>query len=1118
MVTALLRALGFDDEPAAPPGEGQDRAPVGRGQDRRVGVGAASADVNQNTDLGLSRAEAAVACGPAAAVELARRYGDNIPVDAVIAAARQNGWRSPDGMSTGPQGFARTMRQLGYEVTVADLDASGTGPGWQQTQAALQGGHSVAIDTPGHYFQATDYDPARGYRLGDVVGGGGYRQASDIGSLGYGAPRNAIIATPGAGAQARTAGQPQLLSAQNGPQAPGQNGPPPGPASVQRIAMAAGASDDLAEIMAAGALTEGHGSVNAQGHNTKGEDSVGVWQANRAGGAGQGYTVEQLLDPLTNARAVLPDYQRAHAAALQQGFGGPNAEADIAVYTYLHGERPTDQAWNGPNAQAMRGYYQQVRQQSGQGQELQLNGQFAPPSGPPGQANAGGSPNLVQQAFAAAQPVIQQLLAQAGGAAEAVGGAVAGLGATPAYAQTSGPAGPPPGPTPQVQQPPRSPEDINRGVDAMLTPGAQAVGDAASGLGTAVSGALAPFGQSVANIGRPSQAQQAAQAAQPPPPPPAGPAAPGTPFGQALDQARRAAASQGAPPAPPSTAPAAGIAETAPPTGTPGQGPAWGTSPGPTGPQPDQPAQTGLPPDTATEHWDNRIQAWVPIKPPADYGPSGGHYRLAPGVEPATAPAAGPLGGTTPAPNPPGTPVEYVPNQAGYYDTPQGRQYFDSTTQQWHQPTGQAAQGQTTPVTLAPGLTFTPSAPNSRSGTLAWTDPNTGAVSQAPYTLGDPNLPQGFGQPQPAPPTPMTAYQSASLADAQAARGTLSAYEAAQVQQAQDNAARDAANQARPYEQQTADQIARQAAETARNNFLSGIPTQVGRSLYGRDPNNPDLNAPAINLGDAPPTDQAAAATAASQAQTARLTQESTLPAVVGNRLYSPVTNPDTGVSSYQDTGPVPMSASEQALADERAKEFGTLSAYQQSQADQSKASLAQNESQFQQNLAEKQAESARPYSQMTKAEQAQNQIQQAQLGLDTQKLGLQENQAANQLENLPRGGIMRVDPFTGQSSLINAPEPEAVSSIGGMIYIPGGRQVSVGGHMVSGGPNPYAGVPTGGGGMFQYPGAQGGQQSPYQNWGGGGGGGWGGQQGMSSSPGWAPPPQQRQGWMGSGY
>ena len=50
MVTALLRALGFDDE--AETGEGQDRAPVGRGQDRG-GVGAASADVNQNTDLGL---------------------------------------------------------------------------------------------------------------------------------------------------------------------------------------------------------------------------------------------------------------------------------------------------------------------------------------------------------------------------------------------------------------------------------------------------------------------------------------------------------------------------------------------------------------------------------------------------------------------------------------------------------------------------------------------------------------------------------------------------------------------------------------------------------------------------------------------------------------------------------------------------------------------------------------------------------------------------------------------------------------------------------------------------------------------------------------------------------
>jgi len=40
-------------------------------------------------------------------------------------------------------------------------------------------------------------------------------------------------------------------------------------------------------------------------HNTQGEDSVGLFQMNRAGGLGSGYTVAQLLDPNTNAEAAL---------------------------------------------------------------------------------------------------------------------------------------------------------------------------------------------------------------------------------------------------------------------------------------------------------------------------------------------------------------------------------------------------------------------------------------------------------------------------------------------------------------------------------------------------------------------------------------------------------------------------------------------------------------------------------------------------------------------------------------------------------------------------------------------------------------------------------------------
>ena len=61
---------------------------------------------------------------------------------------------------------------------------------------------------------------------------------------------------------------------------------------------AAGFSDVQAEAAVANAIAES--SLNPNAHNTKGEDSVGLFQMNRKGGLGQGYSVEQLKDPNTN--------------------------------------------------------------------------------------------------------------------------------------------------------------------------------------------------------------------------------------------------------------------------------------------------------------------------------------------------------------------------------------------------------------------------------------------------------------------------------------------------------------------------------------------------------------------------------------------------------------------------------------------------------------------------------------------------------------------------------------------------------------------------------------------------------------------------------------------------
>lgn len=52
---------------------------------------------------------------------------------------------------------------------------------------------------------------------------------------------------------------------------------------------------------------------NPQAHNTRGEDSVGLGQMNRAGGMGVGYSVEQLMDPSFNMDLMLDHVQGAVA-------------------------------------------------------------------------------------------------------------------------------------------------------------------------------------------------------------------------------------------------------------------------------------------------------------------------------------------------------------------------------------------------------------------------------------------------------------------------------------------------------------------------------------------------------------------------------------------------------------------------------------------------------------------------------------------------------------------------------------------------------------------------------------------------------------------------------------
>jgi cell wall-associated NlpC family hydrolase len=228
-------------------------------------------------------------------------------------------------------------------------------------------------------------------------------------------------------------------------------------------------------------------------------------------------------------------------------------------------------------------------------------------------------------------------------------------------------------------------------------------------------------------------------------------------------------------------------------------------------------------------------------------------------------------------------------------------------------------------------------------------------------------------------------------------------------------------------------------------------------------------------------------------------------PRAIGGGIFRTTTD-DSGLpTGVEQIGDVPMTADAQANLDQRRYEFGNLSAEQQ-------ATLGEKQYEFgnlsaaqsanlgieQQRLSQQHEEALLPYEKMTAAQQAQNQIDQQRLGLQQQQFGLETQKAQNQLEPLPRGGIARVNPFTGSMQMINAPEPEAEQYMGGYFFTPAGRTVNIGGQTVSGGPNPYsAWTPSQAGyGSWAPPQMQ--QQSAMQA------------RGMQN---WRPPQPQMQGW-----
>jgi hypothetical protein len=98
----------------------------------------------------------------------------------------------------------------------------------------------------------------------------------------------------------------------------------------------AGFSD--VQARAAVANAEAESSLNPNAHNTRGEDSVGLFQMNRKGGLGEGYTVEELKDPETNISLAI------NAAKRSKNFRNATTIESATEAFVRDVERPKDKA------------------------------------------------------------------------------------------------------------------------------------------------------------------------------------------------------------------------------------------------------------------------------------------------------------------------------------------------------------------------------------------------------------------------------------------------------------------------------------------------------------------------------------------------------------------------------------------------------------------------------------------------------------------------------------------------------------------------------------------------------------------------------------------------------
>jgi len=112
-------------------------------------------DISQFGDSQLSNAESYAACGPAAAVRFAERFGRNPTLREAVDLAKQVGWTEAGGMA-GIGSEQSLLQKLGVPTSIVQ------GAQWDRFGKEAQTGNPVTISTPGHYFYADGYDPSSG--------------------------------------------------------------------------------------------------------------------------------------------------------------------------------------------------------------------------------------------------------------------------------------------------------------------------------------------------------------------------------------------------------------------------------------------------------------------------------------------------------------------------------------------------------------------------------------------------------------------------------------------------------------------------------------------------------------------------------------------------------------------------------------------------------------------------------------------------------------------------------------------------------------------------------------------------------------------------------------------